>query len=92
MRQTMYFKAHDMLRKARSNKNGNCKTFLERWCKDDQYRKSLSDIAWTEEQIKQYDAVAVEDHSHVATTEERSRIKKSWNTSLNREGIQGPMN
>ena len=31
MRQTMYFKAHDMLRKGRSNKNGNCKkTFLER--------------------------------------------------------------
>ena len=25
VRQTMYFKAHDMLRKARNNKNGTCK-------------------------------------------------------------------
>ena len=78
MRQTMYFKAHDMLRKARSNKNGSCKTILERWYKDDQYRKSLSDIGWTGEQIKQYDAVALEDHSYVATPDERSRYKNSW--------------
>ena len=27
-----------------------------------------------------------------ATTEERSRNDKSWKMSLNREGIQGPMN
>ena len=62
VRQTMYGKAHDMLRKARSNKNGSCKTSLERWDKDDQYRKSLSDIVWAEEQIRQYDAIALEDH------------------------------
>ena len=31
VRQTMYFRAHYMLRKARSNKNGNCKPILERW-------------------------------------------------------------
>ena len=69
VRQTMYFKAHDMLRKAHSNKNGNCETILERWYKDDQYRKSLSCVGWTEEQ-KQYDAIALEDHSYVSTTEE----------------------
>ena len=90
--QTMYFKAHHMLRKARSNKNCNCKTILERWYKDDQHRKSLSNIRWTEEQIKQYDALALEDLSYVAKTEERSRNEKSWKISLNREGIQGPMN
>ena len=77
MRQTMYFKAHDMLRKARSNKNGNCKTLLERWKRDEQYRKSLSDTGWTEEQIKQYDALALEDHFYVATPEERGRKKNS---------------
>ena len=92
VRQTMLFKAHDMLRKARSNKTGNCITILERWCKDDQYRKSLSGIGWAEEQIKQYDAFALEDHSCVSPTEERSRTKKSWTFSLSREGIQGPMN
>ena len=62
VRQIMYFKAHDMLRKARSNKNGNCKTILERWYKDDKFRKYLSDIEWAEEEIKQYDALALEDH------------------------------
>ena len=30
------------------------KTILERWHHDDKYRKSLSDIGWTEEQIIQY--------------------------------------
>ena len=82
VRQTIYFKAHDMLRKARKPKIGNCKTILERWYKNDKYRKSLSDIGWTEEQIKQYDAIAFEDHAYVATTEGRSRNEKSWNISL----------
>ena len=87
----MYFKAHDMLRKARKDRYGNCKTILERWYKDDKYRESLWDTGWTEEQIKQYDAIALEDHSHVAANEERRRNQKSCNISLNREGLQGPM-
>ena len=91
MRQTMCFKAHDMLRKAHSNENGNCKTILERWYKDEQYRKSLSDIGWTEEQIKQYDALALEDHSYVTAPEKRGRFQNSWKISLIREGIQGPI-
>ena len=91
MRQTMHFKARDMLRKARSNKNGICKTIVERWFKDEQHRKSLSDISWTEEQIEQNEALASEDHSYVATPEERSRFWNSWKISLNREGIQGPI-
>ena len=53
VRQCMYYKAHDMLRKARKHKNGGYKTFLERWHDDDKCRKSLSDIGWTEEQIIQ---------------------------------------
>ena len=31
VRKTMYYKAHDVLRKARNNKNGNCDIILERW-------------------------------------------------------------
>ena len=92
VRQTMYFKAHDVLRKGSNPINDTCKTILERWYKDDKYRKSLSDIGWTEEQIKQYDALASEDHSYVASPEERSHDKKSWKFSLNREGMQGPLN
>ena len=73
VRQTMYHKAHDMLRKARKDKSGGYKTIPERWHDDDKYRKSLSEIGWTEEQIIQYDAVALEDHSYEATWQERSR-------------------
>ena len=56
------------------------------------YLTSSSDLGWTEEKIIQYDAIALEDHSYVATWQERSRNGKSWNISLNREGIQRPLN
>ena len=52
-----------MLQKARQPKHGGYKTILERWYKDDKYRKSLSDIGWTEEQIVQSDELALGDHS-----------------------------
>ena len=51
VRQTMYHKAHDMLRKARKHKSGGYKTILDRWHGDDKFRLSLSDVGWTEEQI-----------------------------------------
>ena len=91
LRQTMHHKARDMLRKAKTNKNGQCKTILERWYKDERHRMNLLELGCTEEQIKQYDALALEDHSHEATPEERGRCKKSWHISLNKEGIQGPI-
>ena len=59
----MYHKAQEMLHKARQLKHGGYKTILERWHKDDKDRKSLSEIGWTEEQIVQYDELALEDHS-----------------------------
>ena len=43
MRQTMYHKARDMLRKAKLPKNGSCETILERWYKDAKFRADLSD-------------------------------------------------
>ena len=89
MRQYMRYKAHEMLKKAQRKQY---KTILERWYNDDKYRKSLSDIGWTEEQIFQYDAIALEDHSYMATWQERSPNGKSWKMSLNAEGIQGTLN
>ena len=68
------------------------KLFWKRWRDDDKCRKSLSDVGWTEEQIIQYDAIALEDDSHVATWQERSRNEKSWNISLNKVGVEGPVN
>ena len=68
------------------------KQFWGRWHDDDKYRKSLSDIGWTEEHIIQYDEISLENHSHVAARQERSRNEQCWTISLNKEGIQGPMN
>ena len=73
VRQIMYHKARDMLRKAKLPKNGLCETILERWYADAYYQKSLSDEGWTEEKIRQYDTLALEDHSYEATHEERRR-------------------
>ena len=88
----MYYKAKELLQKARQPKHGGSKTILERGHKDDKYRKSLSDIGWTEEQLIQYDELALGDHSHIATPKERTRNEKHWVLSLNKEGVQGPLN
>ena len=39
MRQIMYHKARDMLRKAKLPNNGSCETILERWYTDDRVSK-----------------------------------------------------
>ena len=59
MRQIMYHKARDMLRKTNFPKNGSCQTILERWHTDADYQMSMSDEGWTEEKIRQYDALAL---------------------------------
>ena len=79
----MLHKAHGMLREARKHKSGGYKTILERWHDDDKYRKSISDVGWTEEHIIQYDAIAVEDHNTWLHDNKRSRNAKSWKISLN---------
>ena len=69
MRQCMPYKAHEMLKKARNNKNGY-KNILDRWNNDDKYRRSLSDIGGIEERVMQYDEIALEDHSYIATRQD----------------------
>ena len=81
MRQIMYHKARDMLRRAKLPKSGSCETILERWYTQMQ----------TEEQIRQYDALALEDHSYETAPEERGRWQRNWFIVLNKEGVQGPM-
>ena len=83
MRQCMYYKAHDMLRKTCKYKRGGCRSILDRWHDDDKYHKSLSDIGWIEEQIIQNDEIALEDHSCVATQQETRRNENSWNSRTN---------
>ena len=64
--------------KARQCKHGGHNTILERWRKDDEYRKSVSEIGWTKEQIIQYDELAVEEHFDSATKGERTRNENNW--------------
>ena len=71
-----------MLQKARQPKHGGYKTILERWHKDDKYRESLSKTGWTEEQIIQCDELALENHSYIATREERNRNEKKLCTHV----------
>ena len=67
----MYWKAKEMLQKARQPKHGGSKTILERWHKDDAYRKSLS-VGWTEEQIILYDENLYWKITPILQQEERS--------------------
>ena len=90
-RQRMYCKATDMLPKARQPKHGGHKSMLERWHTDAQYRKSLSDIGWAEEQVTEYDKIALESHSHVTTRSERIHKSKHWILGLNQDGVQQPL-
>ena len=85
MRQVMYHKARDMLRRAKHPKNGSCETILERWHTDADYQESLSERGWTEERIRQYDALVLEDHSYEATSAERERWQRIWKFVLNKE-------
>ena len=78
-----------MLRRAKLPKNGSHETFLERWHTDADYQKSLSAEGWTEEKIKEHDALALEDHSYEATPQERGRWQGNWKIVLNREGVHG---
>ena len=69
---------HYKAQKSRQPKHGGSKTILEKWHKDDDNRKSLSDIGWTGEEIIQFDKNALEDHSKISTPK--------------KESLQGPMN
>ena len=42
--------------------------------------------------IVQYDELALEGHSKIATTEERTGNEKNWVLKLDEEGVQGPLN
>ena len=84
MRQVVYYKARDMLRKTKSPKNRSCDTILERWSTDSINQKSLSDEGWTEEKIRQYDALALEDHSCETTPAERGRWQRNWKIVRNK--------
>ena len=68
------------------------KSILDRFLKSLRYRKSQLNIGWNEEFCARYDAIAVEDHSCIATASERLRCEHTWVLVLNSSGPDGPMN
>ena len=85
MRQCMYYEAHEMLKKAHKH---DYKTFWTDGIKMIN-TANLCPILGGIRKVKiQYDKIALEDHSCIAT---RSRNEKSWKFSLN-AGVQGPLN
>ena len=61
-----------------SQSSKECETILGSCFTDAVYQKSLSDEGWTEEKIRQYDALVLEDHSYEATRAERARWQRNW--------------
>ena len=72
-RQIMFWKAKDMQRAAKNNKNGNHPTILSRRKADEEYQKSLGLIGIGEEEIRMYDQIALENHDNIATKAERTQ-------------------
>ena len=79
----MFFKAKDMLRKA---KKKNHPTILSRWKADEEYTKSLGFIGIGEKEIMLHDQIALDKHDYTATRAERIRNSKRWVLSINDEG------
>ena len=84
-RQWMFFKAQDMLRKA---KKKGFPTILARWQEQESYRSSLKDCDIGEKEIVIYDQLALERHDCAATKAERMRYSQKWVLSVNVEGKQ----
>ena len=57
-------------------------TFWTDGTNDDKYRKSLSGIGWTEEQVIHYDDIALEDHSNVCYKTSKKSEREIMDTSF----------
>ena len=87
----MYYMAKEMLQKARQPKHGGYSSILERWRNDYKYRKSLSDVGWTDQHIMLHDRISLENHSYVATRAERIQNSEHWILKLKQDGAQQPL-
>ena len=83
----MFFKAKDMLRKAKKKKHP---TILSRWKAQQSYRSSLEEHGIGEKEILLYDQISLERHDFSATKAERIQNAKHWFISINPEGPQLP--
>ena len=63
----------------------------DRFLRDPIYRESHLAIGWTEQQCKEWDEVAKEDHTYHLTPEEKKRYQGQWYLTLNKAGKNGRM-
>ena len=75
-RQIMFFKAKEMLKKARQPQHGGHPTILARWYAQEGYRRSLAEHHVGEKEITLYDRIALERHDYTAT--ERQTLGSSF--------------
>ena len=63
----------------------------DRFLRDPVYRESQLAIGWTEQQCKEWDELAEEDHTHRLTPEEKRRYHGQLYPTLNKSGKIRPM-
>ena len=74
-RQRIYHALHVPSKKAKKHAP---KSILHRFLNSPRYRESQINIGWNEEHCARDDAIAAEDHSHIATASERFRRENAW--------------
>ena len=89
-RQVMFYKAKQMLKKARQGKHENHPTILSRWYEQEGYRKSLAEQNIGEKEIMLFDRIALEKLDFSATKAERLQNAKHWILRLNADGPRTP--
>ena len=89
-RQIMFYKAKQMLKKARQGKHGKHPTILSRWYADTDYQSSLRSTTLAQKKML-FDRIALERHDDTATKAERLQNAKHWNLRLNADGPQKPL-
>ena len=63
----------------------------DRFLRHPVYRESQLEIGWTEQQCKEWDELAKEDHTYRLTPKEKKRYQGQWYHTLNKAGKNGPM-
>ena len=90
-RQVMFYKAKQMLKKARQGKHGDHPRILSRWYEQEGDRKSLAEHNIGEKEVMFFDRIALERHDYTATKAERLQNAKHWIHRLNADGSQKPL-
>ena len=91
LRQTMYHKARNMLRKARLPKNGQCQTILERWYMDTKISRICLNMDGQKNKSDNTTHLLWKTFPMELHLQKGDDGEKNWHIVLNEEGKQGPM-